>query len=103
MWQAFGDAIYNVAFTTYEGQRGWVGREPNSVAAPQTGSLEDIWGATRRKRAFLDLRRVPLGGEWLREPSYGYPTGDQISVVDWRQMFDGVVFLRTMRPARPAT
>src|SRR5262249_26691910 len=68
VWQAFGDAVYNVGFTAYEGSFGWFNMEPLTLDPPSPDSLEGLWGETKHDNAFLDLRRLPAGGEWLRAP-----------------------------------
>jgi len=99
VWQAFGEAVYSVGFTAYEGQHGWVGTEPKELSPPFPDSLEGLWGETRHDNAFLDLRRIPAGGDWLRTPLVGQPLGYADMLADWSQVLDAMVFTRTMRPS----
>jgi len=99
VWQAFGGAVYNVGFTAYEGQVGMVGSEPQELSPPSPDSLEGLWGETRHDNAFLDLRRIPTGGDWLRMPLVSQPLGYGPMLADWSQVLDAMVFTRTMRPS----
>ncbi len=99
--QALGTAVYSVGFTAYEGHYGRLGDEPTAIAPPARGSLEDLWGATTQQNAFLDLRRIPAGGEWLQAPLISRPLGYLPVMTDWSKTLDAMVFTRTMRPVRP--
>jgi erythromycin esterase len=102
-WQALGDAIYNVGFTAYEGRVGWTNQETVAELGPPTrDSLEDLWGATTQDNAFLDLRRVAAGGEWLQAPLVSRPMGYQPNTADWSKVLDAMVFTRTMQPSTRA-
>jgi erythromycin esterase len=100
-WRALGSEIYNVGFTSYDGATGWVGQTPTALPVPPAGSLEDLWAGTSHQSAFLDFRKLASGGEWLREscPSRAYGLGDEVITADWPQVFDAVIFIRTMRPS----
>jgi len=98
-WQAFGEAVYSVGFTAYEGQHGMAGTEPKQLSPPFPDSLEGLWGETRHDTAFLDLRRIPAGGDWLRTPLVGQPLGHTAMIADWSKLLDAMVFMRTMRPS----
>src|SRR5262249_17977137 len=104
--EQLGSAVYSVGFTAhagqYGGQYGFVYEEPTPLDLPPAGSLEDFWGATTQQNAFLDLRRIPAGGEWLQAPILSRPLGYRPMLADWSQVLDGMVFTRTMRPCRPA-
>jgi erythromycin esterase len=101
VWQALGDTLFNVAFTGYAGLRGVASREPTELAPPPADSLEGLWGATNQQNGFLDLRRLPPGGEWLDVPfpSRLLSENSEAATAPWRQFLDAVVFLRGMRPS----
>lgn len=101
-WQALGSAIYSVGSTAYEGHYGQLGEDPTPLSLPPPGSLEDLWGATKQQNAFLDLRQVAGGGEWLRAPLLSRPLGHRHMRADWCNVLDGMVFTRTMQPIMPA-
>jgi erythromycin esterase len=100
-WQALGDSIFNVGFTAYEGEHGWAWRRPKPLPPRAAGSLEDLWGATTQDISFLDLRRIPAGGEWLEAPSVSCSLMDHelFLTADWSKILDAVVFIRKMRPS----
>jgi len=100
--EELGSAVYSVGFTAHAGQYGFVDQEPTPLDLPPAGSLEDLWGATTQQNAFLDLRRIPSGGEWLQAPILSRPLGYRPMLADWSQVLDGMVFTRTMRPCRRA-
>jgi len=100
--EQLGSAVYSVGFTAHAGQYGFVNQEPTPLDLPPVGSLEDVWGATTQQNAFLDLRRIPAGGEWLQSPILSRPLGYRPMLADWSQVLDGMVFTRTMRPCRRA-
>jgi erythromycin esterase len=99
-WQVLGDAIYTVGFTAHAGERGWVGSEPRPLPPPPPDSLEALWGATKHDNAFLDLRSIRPGGEWLQGPLLSTLPADAIAKADdWTQVLDAIVFTRSMRPS----
>ena len=97
-WQALGESIYSVGFLAYAGRR-LVVDEPREIDPPPSDSLEGLWGATEDENAFLDLRHMPEGGEWLQAPVPSrLVSGDDPVKADWTKVLDGVVFLRSMEP-----
>ena len=100
-WRALGSQIYNIAFNSYEGESGWTDHgSPSRLERPLSGSLEALWADTAHQVAFLDLRDLAPGGEWLRAPvSSWLVRREETLTVDWSQIFDGILFLRTMRPS----
>ena len=102
-WQALGSRIYSIAFTSYDGADGAIGAKPTALRAPPTGSLEDLWAATSQNVAFLDLRRLATGGEWLNEPLWSSPfrsfQDDEGTTAVWPLIFDAMIFIRTMQPS----
>jgi hypothetical protein len=92
--------IFNVGFITAEGEHGWINQTPTPVIAPDPDSLEDLWAHAGHKHAFLDMRHVAAGGEWLRAPfvshavEYAWPM-----TAPWSQVVDAMVFIRTMQPS----
>ena len=51
--------------------------------------------------AFLDLRAIPAGGDWLRQPIVARPLGYGPMRAVWPRHFDGLVFTRTMTRSTP--
>lgn len=100
VWKEFGEQVYSVAFTAFDGYTGWAGQRATELPAAPRDSLEELWNATSHRRAFLDLRKLPDGGDWLKAPFAARALVGETAVADWSKMFDGLVFLRTMRPSR---
>ena len=103
-WEVLGNTIYNIAFLGYEGRTGWAnGSFPEmELERPPRDSLEDFWGETSHDNAFVDLRHVAAGGEWLKTRLTARPVDPKPIVADMSQLFDAAVFLRSMEPSRRA-
>src|SRR5262249_58128940 len=101
-WEVLGNTIYNIAFLGYEGSTGWAnGSFPEmELERPPRDSLEDLWGETSHDNAFVDLRHVAAGGEWLKTRLTARPVDAKPIVADMSQLFDAAVFLRSMEPSR---
>jgi erythromycin esterase len=99
-WQDLGAEMYSLAFTAFEGQTGMVHQDAKELAEAPRDSLEGLWGASTHRRAFLDMRHVADGGDWLKAPFAARMLSEQTAMADWAKMFDGVVFLRAMQPSR---
>ena len=105
VWQALGPDIFNVAFTCYQGEHGWFHEETaHAVEPPPAGSLEDLWAGTSQQNAFLDLRSVSEGAQWLRTPLQCRLVNQYYSVrADVTRIVDAIVFIRTMTRSTRAT
>jgi erythromycin esterase len=102
--ETLGDDVYTVMFTSYTGRQGAALEGARGAAqeigeAPP-GSLEDLFNRTGYEYAFLDLRRLPAGGEWLRDSLTGLPLGHAPMAADWTRVADALFFIREMRPSR---
>ncbi len=71
-------------------------------SATLAGSLEDLLHQTGHEYAFLDLRQIPSGGEWLREPLSSRAIGHSPMTADWTRVADAVFFIREMQPSTVA-
>jgi erythromycin esterase len=104
--ETLGDDVYTVMFTSYAGQMG-LAREgergaPQEIGDAASGSLEDLFHRTGNEYAFLDLRRIPVGGEWLSNPLLSRPMGHSPMTADWTRVADAVFFIREMTPSTVA-
>jgi erythromycin esterase len=97
VWDAFGEETYGIGFTAYQGARGEVGRPGTPIAPADADSLEGLWGATAQSNAFLDLRKVPAGGDWLDQPIVSTLFMGRPYPLHHRKLFDAAFFIRTMR------
>lgn len=100
VWNALGKQIYALGFVALEGggrlgDQAWQIKQAQHPAA----ELEELLGAAGFETAFLDYRRIPRGGEWLREPMLSRPFAEHAKIARWPDVLDGIVFLREMKPA----
>lgn len=94
---ALGDAVYSVAFTSYDGKTtGWW-HEPRELSAPPEGSLEDLMHRAGLKYAFVDLRRLPPD-HWLRGRLVARPVSYAPMRANWTQVYDALFFIDHMTP-----
>ncbi len=96
----YGDALYKIGFTAYQGSDGWVGAPPAPVPPAPPDSLEErlhrlgapeVFLALRGSRGLQSLSAAPLS---MRIPKYKVET-----VANPAQPFDGLYFIDTMKPA----
>jgi erythromycin esterase len=99
--KAVGKDVYSVTFTADDGE--WKlmqTEEANRLAPARKGSFEDLMVQAGHANAFLDLKAPPAGGEWLRKQRLSMrPMGYQEMEAVWPDVFDGVIFTRTMTPS----
>lgn len=86
-----------VAFNPWQHQRSWPVEHTDSAI-----ELEDMLHATGNAFAFLDLRHVPRGGEWLNDSLYARPMGNTPVRLRWPEQLDGFFFIDRLEPATPS-
>jgi erythromycin esterase-like protein len=86
-----------LAFTAADGEakipwfaKGW------PIEPPLTGSIEDLLVRAGCTNAIVDFRHLAADGKWLQEPLAARPMGYQYLVGNWTDVFDGIVFTKTM-------
>jgi len=102
VWLAgwYGDALYKIGFTAYQGSDGWVGARPAAVPPAPPGSLEERLHRLGAPEVFLPLRSNnalrPLlpAAVSMRLPKYKVET-----VANPAKPFDALYFIDTMKPA----
>lgn len=102
---AFPDDTYTIGFLAAEGEMGTARRgagPPQAIPPAPPGSLDALWRETGQELAFLDLRELAAGGDWLDEPIVARPLGYGDMRSRWRDHLDGFVFTRTMTPSTQA-
>jgi erythromycin esterase len=98
VWDAFGEETYSIGFTAYHGARGQVGEPETPIEPADADSLDGLWGATAQSNAFLDLRKVAAGGDWLDQPVVSSLFNGTTTIPLYtRKVFDAAFFIRTMR------
>jgi erythromycin esterase len=103
LWEALGNAVYNIGFTAYEGEaRVWYQESAVTVPPATQGSLEDLLVRTGLENALIDFRGAGPSGQWLSQPLLARLVGWQEMEADWTSVFDGVFFTRTMAQSTPA-
>jgi erythromycin esterase-like protein len=100
VWTALRSQSYVIGFVALTGG-GRLGNDSWQIKQLQhpAAELEELLGAAGFERAFLDLRHVARGGEWLREPMLSRPIAEHAKIARWNEVLDGIVFLREMKPA----
>lgn len=102
LWEAIGPQTYNIGFIATEGSAGaWHMPPPHVLEAPAPGSIDALWAGTTQKFAFLDLKHLKPGGEWLRTPLLAAPLGYMALRAEWPKILDGLVYTRVMEPSTP--
>jgi erythromycin esterase-like protein len=104
VWEALGEEAYALGFTAYQGQYGLARHSggPRFDIMPdqdRAAELEELLHAAGFQHAFLDFRRLPPAGSWLREPIFSRVINHRAMKADWTQVLDGVWFHREMTPA----
>ncbi len=96
-WKALGDQLYSLGFIAYEGEHArYFARKATPIAKPSADSLEDLSARAGLVNAWIDFRKPPAGGSWLRAPLTARLHSYQEMRADWSRIVDGVVFLRKM-------
>lgn len=96
---ALGEASYALAFTAAGGANGSPLRPPRQLLVPTPGSFEDLMTRSGLESAFLDLRRLPTGGTFLRRGLIAKPIAYKELLGIWPRHVDGFVFLRAQQPS----
>lgn len=88
-----------VGFTSFTGNASpWF--QPSRPLPPlPVGSFEEILEATGKEQLLLSLRQSGDDAQWLSEKRLARPIGYGPLMADWTQVFDALVFIRTMNPS----
>jgi len=97
VWREFGEEAYTIAFTTAEGEFGYVGLpKARQLQPPAPDSLEDLFVRAGCINAFVDFRGLSSDGFWLKQKLIARPLGYRNMEANWTDMFDGIVFTKKM-------
>ena len=102
---ALGSDVYTIGFLAAEGELGYARpgtQTPRQAITPaDSTTLDRLWAQTGQELAFLDLRKLAPGGEWLNEPLWARPLGYAPMESRWPRHLDGFIFVRRMTPSTP--
>lgn len=95
--QAYGARLYTIGFLASGGKWSWMGQPAQDFSEAKPGSIEELLGRSGASHAFLDLRPV---AKHLSEPMDGYINRQdpQLNHVVWPKVFDGLIYIREMKP-----
>jgi len=93
----YGDALYKIGFTAYQGRDGWVGAPATPLPAAPPGSLEERLHRLGAPEVFLPLRGS--GGLPGARLSMHIPKYKTEIVANPTRFFDAIYFIDTMEPA----
>jgi erythromycin esterase-like protein len=95
--EQLGNQVYALGFVAYEGTYGRTGDTTylHPVLTPPPGSVEAAFQQQGCAVGFVNLRGRPAG---LSSTYYASPLGYLPLRAPWEQLFDGLFFIRTMRP-----
>ncbi len=88
----FGDQLYSVAFSSFEGAYGMVGDESLTIVTPPKGSVEYELNATNHEFAFVDYSQIKSG------MFYSSVLGNLPILAPWQDIFDGLLYIKTAYP-----
>jgi erythromycin esterase len=100
--------VYSIGFSAGGGRIGAAGVHEGDVppirdiGPPHTGSWEALFLQTQRPNAFLDLKGIRPGGDWIREPRAARPMHYTNSLAVWPNIFDAFFVSSEMEPATAA-
>lgn len=100
-YDALGEEIYNIAFTAYDGKAANVwAKDARDIGEASAESLEALLNQIGPPYYFVDFRRAGKdSSHWLRKPILSRPLGYGQMKADWTQIFDAMIFTRTMFPS----
>jgi erythromycin esterase len=99
VYKALSKETYTLAFVAAEGEAGVPWGKSWKLDPVQPGSLESLLIAAGHTNAIVDFRGLDESGRWLRKKLTARPLGHSDMTADWTNVFDGVVFTRTMFPS----
>ena len=92
----FKDDIYSIVFVSSGGSRGIAQDEIKKLPAPKRNSIEYVFSKTKFDYAFLDFKRNKC--DWLNRGIFMAPFFDRYFLANWSDIFNGIVYIREMKP-----
>lgn len=104
VWQALGNESFSIGFVSYNGSALFHFQEDGqrTIVSDQHPAFEfeELMEAAGHDQAFVNLRRVAPGGEWLRGPFLARPLFYTAERAKWSNVLDGLFFIRTQEANR---
>lgn len=91
----YGDAVYTISFTSYEGDVGSMRGDIFDVPAAAEGTLEEKMSQMPIELGFLSLRNEALNDERFATRLYGHSE----MMGRWSKMTDAIFYIKTMTPS----
>jgi erythromycin esterase-like protein len=95
---AFKNQIYSIVFLSSGGSRGVEQTQIRKLPAPKLNSIEYLFSKTKFDYAFLDLNTSKSQCYWLNQAFFMAPFFDRYFQGNWADIFNGVVYIRNMKP-----
>lgn len=92
----FKDDIYSIVFVSSGGFRGVEKDKIKQLPAPKRNSIEYAFSKTKFDYAFLDFKKNKC--DWLNQGIFMAPFFDRYFLANWSDIFNGIVYIREMKP-----
>ncbi len=99
--QKFGSQLFSIGFVASGGQWSWMGQPPISFIPSENGSLEEMMSRSGFDIGFLNLTLPQKNpDDPVNKPILGYINrqNGQLDSLVWPKIFDGLIFIRNMKP-----
>ena len=75
--------------------------DPRDLESPREGSLADRFRRAGTGDAFLDMRNIAEGGDWLRGDLWARPMGHVYQLATWPRHIDGIIYIPVTHRSTP--
>ena len=105
VWEALGEEVFVIGFTSYEGAYHWA-TQPDDlvftiVSDQHTGpEFEEMMRATGRNFALVNLREAARARSWLGGSFLARPLLHITERAPWSRVLDAIFFVRNQEPSR---
>ncbi|MEQ9168798.1 MAG: erythromycin esterase family protein, partial [Fulvivirga sp.] len=95
----FGDQLYSLAFSSYQGSYGMVldASDHYPLVTPPDGSIEAEMASRGKENSIIDYVSEQSKSKWF----YSSALGNLPIYAQWRTIFDGLYFMKSLEPASP--
>lgn len=90
--EKYGDTLYSLGFSTYQGTYGLVGDSEYEILTPPEQSFEDVLHKQGFENAFVNFNKKS------NDSFYASPLGYLPLLAPWQKTFDGMVFMKEGYP-----